>query len=114
MKKVEVQSDDDAVQLNVVITRKRREALKRKAAKANMNLTNFVSSMIASTQVVAKVDKKAELQRLNAWLGRINSNLNMLSKHANTHKEASDTALIQLRLTQIRDEIRELVGRVAR
>ncbi len=114
MKKVEVQSDDDAVQLNVVITRKRREALKRKAAKANMNLTNFVSSMIASTQVVAKVDKKAELQRLNAWLGRINSNLNMLSKHANTHKEGSDTALIQLRLTQIRDEIRELVGRVAR
>ncbi|WP_059396415.1 plasmid mobilization protein [Pseudomonas putida] len=110
----QVPSDEDYVQVNAIITRKRREALKRKAAKAGMTYSAFVSAMIASTQVVAKVDKKAELQRLNAWLGRINSNLNMLSKHANTYKEGSDTALIQLRLTQIRDEIRELVGRVAR
>lgn len=107
------QSDEDYVQVNAIITRKRREALKRKAAKAGMTYSAFVSAMIASTQVVAKVDKKLELQRLNAWLGRINSNINMISKHANTHKQASDTALIQLRLTQIRDEIRELVGRVA-
>ncbi len=46
---------------------------------------------------------------MNAWLGRINSNINMLSKHANIYKDASDTALIQLRLTQIRDDLRDLV-----
>lgn len=108
------QSDDDYVQVNAIITRKRREALKRKAAKAGMTYSAFVSAMIASTQVVAQVDKKRELQNLNAWLGRINSNINMLSKHANIHKEASDAALIQLRLTQIRDELSHLVSVVTK
>ncbi|MNC04127.1 hypothetical protein D3C75_515580 [compost metagenome] len=110
----QVPSDEDYVQVNAIITRKRREALKRKAAKAGMTYSAFVSAMIAQTQVVAKVDKKAELQRLNAWLGRLNSNINMLSKHANIYKEASDTALIQLRLTQIRDDVRALVAAVTK
>ena len=108
----QVPSDEDYVQVNAIITRKCREALKRKAAKAGMTYSAFVSAMIAQTQVVAKVDKKAELQRLNAWLGRLNSNINMLSKHANIYKDASDTALILLRLTQIRDDLRGLVAAV--
>lgn len=115
MEKVEqVQSDDDIVQVNVLVTRKRREVLKRKAEKANMTLSALVDQMITRTQVVAKVDKKLELQRLNSWLGRINSNINMISKHANIHKEASDAVLIQLRLTQIRDDVRDLVAVVTK
>lgn len=108
------QSDDDIVQVNALMTRKRREVLKRKAVKANMTISELVDQMISRTQVVAKVDKKLELQRLNSWLGRINSNINMISKHANTHKEASDAALIQLRLTQIRDDLRDLVAVVTK
>lgn len=115
MEKVEqVRSDDDIVQVNALMTRKRREVLKRKAVKANMTISALIDEMIGRTQIVAKVDKKLELQRLNSWLGRINSNINMISKHANIHKEASDTALIQLRLTQIRDDLRDLVAVVTK
>lgn len=105
----QVQSDDDIVQVNALVTRKRREVLKRKAVKANMTISELVDQMIGRTQVVAVVDKKLELQRLNSWLGRINSNINMISKHANIFKEASDAALMQLRLTQIRDDLRHLL-----
>lgn len=105
-------SDDDYVQVNAIVTRKRRETLKRKAGLANLTISQFVSALIVKAEVVARPDKKAELQKLNAWLGRINSNLNMLSKNANIYKSADDAMLIHAGLNQLRRDVQTLIDLV--
>ncbi|MNF84328.1 hypothetical protein D3C76_1159280 [compost metagenome] len=105
-------SDDDYVQVNAIVTRKRRETLKRKAAQANLTISQFVSALIVKAEVVAKPDKKAEIQKLNAWLGRINSNLNMLSKNANIYKSESDALLIHAGLNLVRQDLQKLIDQV--
>lgn len=56
--------------------------------------------------MTAKDDLRPELRELNAWLGRWNSNINMLSRHANIYKHGASTDLLLMRLNEIREEVR--------
>jgi hypothetical protein len=106
--------DTDYVQVNAIMTLKQRNELKCKAEAANLTISEFVSALISSAKVVAKPSKKEELKKLNAWLGRINSNLNMLAKHANIFKEGSDGDLMNMRLVQIRQDVNQLIAKVTK
>ncbi|MNQ47154.1 hypothetical protein D3C85_609900 [compost metagenome] len=114
MKEEKEPLDTDIVKVNAIMRRDRREELKRKAEAANLTISEFVGALIVSSKVVAKPDKREELKKLNSWLGRINSNLNMISKHANIFKAESDGALMNMRLVQIRQDVQKLVKEVTK
>lgn len=80
---------------------------KRDAKAAALSLSGYVGRLIEGGQVVtAKDDLRPELRELNAWLGRLNSNINMLSRHANIYKHGASTDLLLMRLNEIREEAR--------
>jgi two-component sensor histidine kinase len=55
--------------------------------------------------VTAKESLRDEVKELISWFGRINSNLNMVSKHANTFKHNAQTALMLHVLNDIRRDV---------
>lgn len=100
---------DDTVQIAVIARRDQRDLLKAKARAANMTTAKFVQKLIADSVVISKPDLSADMQKLNAWLGRLNSNLNMLAKWANVYQEKAFADVILLRLATIQKELSEVV-----
>jgi hypothetical protein len=100
---------DDTVQIAVIARRDQRDLLKAKARAANMTTAKFIQKLITDSVVVSKPDLSADMQKLNAWLGRLNSNLNMLAKWANTYQEKAFADVILLRLASIQKELSEVV-----
>ncbi|MNF89593.1 hypothetical protein D3C85_976720 [compost metagenome] len=98
----------DTVQISVIARRDQRELLKDKARAANMTVAQFVQRLIVSAVVESKPGIAADIQKMNAWLGRINGNINMLSKWANIHKENAFADLILFRLAEIQKEVTEV------
>ena len=95
------------VQLHTLIPSRVGAKAKRDAKAAGLSLSGYVGRLIEGGQVVtAKDDLRPELRELNAWLGRLNSNINMLSRHANIHQEDTDASLLLMRLNGIREEAR--------
>ena len=66
--------------------------------------------LFRSAKVQPKATKNLELREQNIWLNRINSNLNMLAKHANIFQDNADGVLMHVRLLQIRRDIQERFG----
>lgn len=102
------QSPDDPVQINAQVLRKDRELLNAKAKAANLNSSQLIQRLIYTAEVISKPDLNADIQKLNAWLGRINSNINMLAKWANIYKDKCDSELILYRLSAIQADVREV------
>ena len=103
-----VEKPEDTVQISVIARRDQRDLLKAKARAANMPVAQFVQQMISKVVVESKPGIAADIQKMNAWLGRINGNINMLSKWANIHKENVFADLILFRLNEIQKEVTEL------
>lgn len=103
-----VEKPEDTVQISVIARRDQRDLLKAKARAANMPVAQFVQQMINKVVVESKPGIAADIQKMNAWLGRINGNINMLSKWANIHKENVFADLILFRLNEIQKEVTEL------
>lgn len=99
---------DDTVQVNALVLRKQRDMLNAKAKAANLNASQLIQKLIASATVVAKPDLSADIRQANAWLGRINSNMNMLSKWCNTYKDDVFSDLIAYRLSLIQADVADL------
>lgn len=97
------------VQINAQVLLPQRELLNQKARAAGMNVSQLVSHLITEAVVEVTPGISKQMQELNAWLGRINSNLNMLAKHANVHREKADATLIIYQLGQISDDVRRFV-----
>ena len=94
------------IHLQAKLTEAQHAKLKTKAAKAGMGLAELVVAMIESREVVeAKADARPVIRELVSWFGRINSNLNMLSKHANIHRENAQGTLILHCLNDIRCDV---------
>jgi len=102
------ESPNDTVQINAIMIRKQRELLKAKAAAANLNVSQFLQKLIEDATVIAKPDLSADIQKTNAWLGRINSNLNMIAKWCNTYKQDAFSDLILHRLSLIQADVVEV------
>ena len=101
-----MKEEKSSFQVHAVLASDVHKKLKEKAAKANMNLSEFITSMINSREVItAKSDLRKEVKELIGWCGRLNSNLNMLAKHANTYKSDADATLILSQLSAIRHEV---------
>lgn len=83
-----------------------------KSETAEKSLNSFILDSIQSARVMPKARRNKDLQNLNAWLGRLNSNINMLSKHANIYKSEADAVLMHVRLMQIRQDLQALVAGV--
>lgn len=97
------------IHLQAKLSEKQHETLKLKAAKAGMGLAELVVAMIESRAVVeAKNDLKPALRELNGWFGRLNSNINMLSRHANIYRHGANSDLILMRLNELREEVRHI------
>ena len=95
------------VQLHTLIPSWLGGKAKRDAKAAGMSLSGYVGVLIEHGHVVtAKDDLRPELRELNACLGRLNSNINMLSRHANIYKQGASTDLLLMRLNEIREEAR--------
>lgn len=100
----------DTVQVNAIVLRRQRDLLNSKARAANMTTAAFVQKLIEDAVVVSKPDLSTDLQKLNAWLGRLNSNINMLAKWSNTYKENALADVILLRLASLQKELSEVVS----
>jgi predicted HicB family RNase H-like nuclease len=85
-------------------------ALIIKAAEAEKSLNQFILDSIESAKVQPKQTKNLELREQNIWLNRINSNLNMIAKHANIFQNNADGVLMMVRLMQIRKDMQEHFG----
>jgi len=84
--------------------------LEAKAAEAEKSVNQFILDCIKNAKVQPRPTKNLELREQNIWLNRINSNLNMIAKHANIFQENADGVLMHLRLMQIRRDIQERFG----
>ncbi|MNB89479.1 hypothetical protein D3C75_365110 [compost metagenome] len=88
-----------------------RDALNAKAAEAGFSVNELLKKLIQGGRIYKRDDSKKELTRArNTHLNRINSNLNMLAKHANYHREEADAVLMHVGLKQIRRELQALLG----
>lgn len=84
--------------------------LDAKAAEAEKSVNQFILDCIKSAEVQPKATKNLELREQNIWLNRINSNLNMIAKHANIFQDNADGVLIHVRLLQIRRDLQAQFG----
>ena len=98
------------VQVNALVPLSQRELLKERARQAELTVSELINKMITSTTVDVSPGLPAQLKELNSWLGRINSNLNMLAHHANRHRAEADSELIRLHLVKISAEVSQLVS----
>ncbi|WP_274643782.1 hypothetical protein [Pseudomonas serbica] len=110
MKRKSPGKDTRTVLLRLTVAQKNELIKKSEAAGKSLNL--FILGAIESARVMPKTQRNKDLQDLNAWLGRLNSNINMLSKHANTYKAEADAVLMHVRLAQIRQDLQTLVDGV--
>lgn len=85
-----------------------RDALNAKAAEAGLSVNELLKKLIEGGRIYKRDESKKDLTRArNTHLNRINSNINMLARHANYHRDEADAVLIHVGLEQIR---RELIG----
>lgn len=98
-----------AVQINATVTKRQREKFNRNAREAGLNNSQFLVALLDKKPVVpAKESLREEFRRLIASLGRINNDLNMISKYANTFKDDALSAPILQRLNEIRQDVYEV------
>ena len=82
--------------------------LEAKAAEAEKSVNQFILDCIKNAKVQPKPTQNLELREQNIWLNRINSNLNMIAKHANIFQDNADGVLMHFRLLHVRGN--RLVG----
>ncbi|MEE5177359.1 hypothetical protein V2K54_26985 [Pseudomonas alliivorans] len=98
-----------AVQINATVTKKQREKFNRNAREAGLTNSQFLVALLDKKPVVtAKESLREEIRQLIASFGRINNDLNMLSRYANTYKENAIAAPILHRLNEIRTDVYEV------
>ena len=98
-----------AVQINATVTKKQREKFNRNAREAGLTNSQFLVALLDKKPVVtAKESLREEFRQLIASLGRINNDLNLLSRYTNTYKENSLAAAILHRLNEIRQDVYEV------
>lgn len=99
-----------AVQINATVTKKQREKFNKNAREAGLNNSQFLVALLEKKPVVtAKESLREEIRQLIASFGRINNDLNMLSRYANKYKENALAAPILHRLNEIRKDVYEVV-----
>jgi hypothetical protein len=96
------------VQINALVPLPQRELLKQRAREAELTISQLINKLITSSIVEVTPGISAQLKELNSWLGRINSNINMLAHHANKHREKADAQLICFQLAQIGRDTQQL------
>lgn len=98
-----------AVQINATVTKRQREKFNKNAREAGLTNSQFLVALLDKKPVVtAKESLREEVRQLIASFGRINNDLNMLSRYANTYKENSLAAPILHRLNEIRKDVYEV------
>ena len=97
------------VQINALVPLPQRELLKQRAREAELTISQLIDKLITSSIVEVTPGISAQLKELNSWLGRINSNINMLAHHANKHREKADAQLICFQLAQIGRDTQQLI-----
>lgn len=99
-----------SVQINATVTTKQREKFNKHAREAGLTNSKFLVALLDKKPVVeAKESLREEVRQLIASFGRINNDLNMLSKYANTYRENALAAPILHQLTEIRQDVYEIV-----
>ena len=84
--------------------------LEAKAAEAGKSVNQFILDCIKSAKVQPQPTKNLELREQNIWLNRINSNLNMIARHANIFQDNANGALMLVRLLQIRRDLQAQIA----
>ncbi|MFT6043189.1 MAG: hypothetical protein ACI8TV_000604 [Porticoccaceae bacterium] len=103
--------ENEIVQVCAKITLSQRNLLNAKAKSAGMTAKQFLQMLILNAQVIAAPPGIAdEIRKTNGWLGRINGNINMLSKWANVHRERVFADLILIRLALIHKDLTQITS----
>lgn len=99
-----------SVQINATVTIKQREKFNKHAREAGLTNSQFIVALLDKKPVVtAKESLRDDVRQLIASFGRINNDLNMLSRYANTYKDKALVAPILHRITEIRQDVYEIV-----
>lgn len=101
---------DKMVQINAQVKLSQRQLLNEKARAAEMNVSQFVSKLITDAIVEVSIGLPQQIRELNVLLARINSNLNMLAKHANIYKEKADAAILIHSVNIIREDVQRVAA----
>lgn len=102
-----MQKEERWVQINALVPLSQREKLKDNARSCEMTVSQLIAQLITSTQITISPGLPAQLRQLNCWLGRLNSNINMLTHHANAYREKADADLIIYQLNMIAKDVSE-------
>lgn len=102
------------VQLHALIPRAMSTKANRNAKAAGMSLSGFIAALIDSREVVTAIDDiRPELREINSWFGRLNSNINMIARHANIYRQGANSDLILMRLNELREDVRLITQKAA-
>ncbi|MDF9776266.1 plasmid mobilization protein [Pseudomonas baetica] len=93
-------------QISLRMSHEQRVGLQQKAALAGLSLNSYVLAATEKSLVVGINNEQIkELKRLNNWLNRINSNLNMIARACNYKKDKVDLAMINISLSKIKAHV---------
>ena len=96
--------------INFLVSEEEHAALTAKAKEADMSMSSFLRDHIGTAVIRHRADEK----RRHAVLNRINANLNMIAKWANTYKGAADALPVTHRLLMVEAQIDRLIQRLDR
>jgi len=85
-------------------------AILAKAQEADMSISSLMRDHLGKLWVRHRSDEAKRHQMLN----RINANLNMIARWANTHKSAADAIPVCRRLAHVEGQIARLLERLDR
>jgi len=91
--------------LNIRISDAEYEALSKLSVDANMSISELIRDHIGKVNIRNRNDEKQRTMMLN----RINANLNMIARWANTHQKNTDKIEVLAHLVAIEYKIKELI-----
>ncbi|WP_339522644.1 plasmid mobilization protein [Pseudomonas sp. EL_65y_Pfl2_R96] len=109
---MKIDSCNASERIEIRVTSELKQALKEKAREAYMSLSQLLIQSALNSKiritVSSKPEKTTEILKLTAAVNKLGSQLNMIAKHCNYHKGASETAFILQGLSTIESEMLKL------
>jgi len=106
------ESHKTSQRIEIRVTAELKQALKERARRAYMSVSQLLIQSALNSKinitVSSKPEKITEILRLTAAVNKVGGQLNMIARHCNYHKGASETAFILQGLSTIEAEMLKL------
>lgn len=106
---MKIDSHNTSERIEIRVTSQLKQALKEKAREAHMSLSQLLIQSALNSKIritiSSKPEKNTEILKFTAAVNKLGSQLNMIAKHCNYHKGASETAFILQGLSTVEGEM---------